>query len=460
MRFSFVARVAAGFAVALVAAGAGGAAGAAGASGATGTVGAGGSVGSAAARGTGGTLGTGGAAGAAGASGATGFSGATGLGASGGGAPSGTRPAGPTSSPPGDQVYSFGDVGGGFGGKIVALEHDVPTPVRGIPDPVVQIATSNSDSYALTSSGTVWAWGAGGVGELGNARTSDYTRRPVEVLFPPGVRISFLANPMPYDSAIAVDMHGHAWGWGFNWSHTLCLAGTVVEIPEQLPLSDVTLATGAGTHSLFDAGGHVVACGTNHAGALGNGTTAGAALPTPVIGLPSGHIAALESSWQGSGALMDDGSYYDWDFNHGGQLGDGTTANSSLPVRVQLPAPVVEVSQGGSRPSNGQTLAVLADGSVWAWGTGRLGQLGIGSYRNQTQPVRIDVPNGVRFVEVASGGDASYALDRAGQLWAWGGDHAGQLGDGLRGIGLDLPFRVGLQLTQISATATNVAALG
>ena len=73
-----------------------------------------------------------------------------------------------------------------------------------------------------------------------------------------------------YDSALAIDAQGRVWGWGLNWRPTLCLPSAYVLAPQVLPLSDVTLASGAGAHSLFDAGGHVVA-GTadRHAGGPG-----------------------------------------------------------------------------------------------------------------------------------------------------------------------------------------------
>lgn len=356
-------------------------------------------------------------------------------------------------------VYRFGVVGNR--GKIARLELHRPTVVTGIPGKVVQIATSNSDSYALTAGGAVWAWGVASYGELGDGRTSTYSTRAVRVQFPARVRIARLANPMPFDGALAIDAHGHAWGWGLDADGDLCLPGSILTHPTELPLSDVTLATGARTHSLLESHGGVYACGNGADGVLGKGSTASSTKPVRVAGLPAhARVTALTSSWEGSGALLSTGAYYDWGYNAAGQLGDGSTINRALPVRVALPAAVQQVFQGGSGPTNGQTIALLSNGTVWSWGDGTHGQLGNGTRRSSSHPVRVKLPPGLRFVVINSGGYATYAIDSSGRLWDWGGNQNGQLGTGGTRRGADTPHDTGIYLAQISSTASNVAALG
>jgi alpha-tubulin suppressor-like RCC1 family protein len=363
-----------------------------------------------------------------------------------------------TASGPGT-VYRWGVVG--TSGKIAQLELNSPTPVAGITGTVTQIATSNSDGYALTSNGQVFAWGVNNYGELGNGTTSPYETRAVQVEFPSGVTIATLANPMPFDGALAIDSTHHVWAWGLNGSGDLCLTGLPGHEalrPVELSLGDVTLATGARTHSLFDSGGRVYACGSGDAGELGNGSTNTTTTPTPVVGLPSTvGVTALTSSWEGSGALLENGDYYNWGYNAAGQLGNGTTTNSAVPVMVALPAPVRQVFQGGSGATNGQTVALLSNGSTWAWGANSKGQVGNGTNTNATSPVSVKVPSGVIFDKVNSGGYSSYAIDSSGQLWAWGGNQNGQLGTGNTKRVQTLPLEIGIHLTQVSSTASNVA---
>lgn len=345
-------------------------------------------------------------------------------------------------------------------GKAGGRGHAAPVPVPGVAGRVVQVTSSNSDGYALTHTGAVWAWGLGARGELGNGTRPAVSHTAVRVDFPPGVRITTLAVPMPYDGGLAIDSSGHAWGWGVDGSHQLCVPHTgPVLRPVQLPLSHVTLITGAGNHALFDAGGTAYACGAGDLGQLGDGSTSPATVPTKVVGLPGGPIASLTSSWKGSGALMADGRYYDWGYGRAGQLGNGTTADSDVPVEVPLPGAAVTVSQGGSGPNNGQTLALLADGSLWAWGNNRWGQLGIGSSEHSSVPVSVSLPKTVAIASINSGGSSCFLVSTSGRLWSWGRDEVGQLGTGRRGAPRKVPRPTRSIVSQVSSTATNVAGL-
>lgn len=333
-----------------------------------------------------------------------------------------------------------------------------PTAIPGVAGRIVAITASNTDGYALTAQGTVWAWGQGLEGQLGDGTERAFAASAVRVRFPPGVRIVALPDPVPYDGGMAIDASGHVWGWGNNTARQFCRRpAAYLTLPIRIPLAHVTLAAGALFHTIYDAGGRVYSCGLGNLGQLGNGTTGRSGRPTAVRGLPPGRVAELTSSWGDAGALMADGAYYDWGYNAAGQVGDGSERLADVAVRVSLPGPVTEVSQGGSLPDNGQTMALLANGSLWEWGSNRFGQLGDGSFHKALRPLRLAEPPGVRFVKIDSGGATDYAIDSSGYLWAWGHDNLGQVGDGLRRHAQRTPVRDDLRLSAVSSTAAEVA---
>ena len=280
---------------------------------------------------------------------------------------------------------------------------------------VVQIATSNSTTYARTATGAVWAWGVASLGELGNGSSPEYVDTAMKVDFPAGVQITSLANPMPFDAGLAIDSRGQVWGWGFNAEHDLCLPGpTVILRPAQINLPDVSLATGARTHSLFDSNGAVYACGDGAHGELGNGKATSSSTPTAVVGLPKGAVKALTSSWGGSGALMEDGTYYNWGYNRPGSSATAPRLDSPFPGPCVLPAPVPQVFQGGAVPTTGRRWPSSPTARCGRGGTASGASLATGAPGAQRRPTSVTLPDGARPASVATGGYASYAVDTSG----------------------------------------------
>jgi alpha-tubulin suppressor-like RCC1 family protein len=345
-----------------------------------------------------------------------------------------------------------------FGGTSGNSDTELSPTALTVPGTIAEIGTSNSSQYALLTDGRVYAWGLGTQGQLGDGRRENSFTKAVQVRFPAGVKIASLpADVMPYDTALAVDTRGRVWGWGHNGGGELCLGNTrAYSTPVRLPLSHVTALAGASNHAVYDAGGTVYACGVNSAGDLGDGSLRNAVTPVRVAGLDGSSVTALVASYADSGALLSDGEYLDWGYNGNGQLGDGHAGRSSdVPVRVGLRDPVTQVAQGGSIWHNGQTLVLLSDGSLWSWGDNWAGQLGDGTTVTRASPVRIYPPAGVTYRSLATGSATSYAVSTTGQVYAWGVNLVGQVGDGLTRTAM-APIPVASGAASISSTANNV----
>ncbi|WP_068468393.1 PKD-like domain-containing protein [Candidatus Protochlamydia phocaeensis] len=128
-------------------------------------------------------------------------------------------------------------------------------------------------------------------------------------------------------------------------------------------------------------------------------------------------------------ALRNDGTVWAWGRNFNGQLGDGTTLDSSLPVQVGGGTPltgVIAIAGGGSH-----SLALKNDGTVWAWGNNGNGELGDGT--SIDSPIPVQVGGGGPFtnaIDIAAGNFHSLALRSDGSVWAWGDNGGGALGNG------------------------------
>jgi alpha-tubulin suppressor-like RCC1 family protein len=352
---------------------------------------------------------------------------------------------------------------GAFFGDNIGADSNLtlrPFPLR-FEAPVREVGTSNSTQYALLDDGTLWAWGQGTNGQLGNGARQNSFSAPVRVRFPAGVKIASIPpDAMPYDTGLAVDTHGNAWGWGFNKKGELCLGDArSSDAPRELPLrAPVTSLAGADNHAVYDADGTVYSCGSNYGGVLGDGhmNGPGSHSPVRVDRLRGTEVTTLVSAYDNAGALLADGTYYDWGYDAAGQLGNSTVNQpSDLPVQVPLPGPVTQVAQGGSAAGNGQTLVMLANGSLYAWGNDTSSQLGDGGTANEPSPVRFAAPAGVVYATLASGGATSYAISAFGAVYAWGDGTRGQIGNGDRQT-VRKPALVETGAATISSTAADV----
>ncbi len=162
-------------------------------------------------------------------------------------------------------------------------------------------------------------------------------------------------------------------------------------------------------------------------------------------------------------AAVGSGPIYAWGSNDSGQLGAGFFGSTTSIVQVSLPAGVTAEGVSGGE-SNGY--AIGSDGHLYAWGNGGLGALGNGTTGTDTDvPVTVSLPSAVAPKAVAAGGVGGYAIGSDGNLYAWGDDTQGQLGNGFFPPGeSDLPVVValpaGVTATAIAGGAVDGYAIG
>src|ERR1700683_31123 len=242
-----------------------------------------------------------------------------------------------------------------------------------------------------------------------------------------------------------------AQAWGDNSAGELG-NGTLTQEDSPVAVGNLSgikaISSGGSDNLALLASGTVMSWGDDAFGQLGNGTATAnndAELPVAVTGVTT--AVQVSTSGEHGLALLANGTVMAWGDNDHGQLGNGTTAYSDVPVAVKGLTKVKAVSAGYLF-----SVAVLANGTVMAWGYNGNGQLGDGTYNDSHVPVAV---TGLTSASaVAAGGQFAVALLSNGTAMAWGDNEAGQLGSGNENSGSsNVPVAVqGLTgATQLSA---------
>ena len=242
------------------------------------------------------------------------------------------------------------------------------------------VSAGSVHSVAIRSDGSLWAWGA----VLGDGTTT--TRNsPVRI----GTASDWTAVSAGRYHVVGIRADGSLWAWGGNWQGQLG-DGTATRwlSPVRIGTASDWAAVSAGDyHNMaIRTDGSLWAWGGNWQGQLGDGTTTGRNSPVR-IGTASDWTAVSAGSSHVVG-IRADGSLWAW--GSGGQLGDGTTTGRNSPVRIGSASDWAAVSAGGHHSSH--SVAIRTDGSLWAWGSNREGQLGDGTMMNRTVAIQIDIP--------------------------------------------------------------------
>lgn len=280
----------------------------------------------------------------------------------------------------------------------------IPVMVPELAD-VTAVAAGAGTSYALKSYGTVWSWGNGDRGQLGDGTTDSSFAATHQVS--DLTNVTAIAAGPAY--ALALKSDGTVWGWGAEYYGELGTGKSVITTPVQIAPATLTgiVAIAAGNMDSYalTSDGHVYAWGGNPFGELGDGSAADSlAHPTPV--LVSGLSTVTQISAASGGtvlARLSDGTVRSWGMNERGNLGTGQDPNvafsSNVPVTVSGLSNVTSISAGLQ-----SEMALESDGTVWTWGA----HPGNGSTADRSTPGQVAGLTGA--TAIAQGLDTGYAI--------------------------------------------------
>jgi alpha-tubulin suppressor-like RCC1 family protein len=297
-------------------------------------------------------------------------------------------------------------------------------------------AIGGNHSVAFINNSTVRSWGYNAFGQLGND-SIDYSNIPVKTVNLS--KVTAVAAGSRHSLALTNDT---VWAWGSNEFGQLGKSATDTapdgyksKVPVKVTaggadvLFNITAIAANGFHSLALADGKVWAWGLNKNGQLGiDPISTYSSDPVLVTGLPLVGTKAIAAGGAFNYALANDSTVYAWGNNDFGQLGNNSTTGTYIPGRVMIDAinPLTNVVQIAAGIQHG--LAILADGSVWAWGYNIYGQLGNGTKKDSLVAVQVLDPT-FNAKEIRAFGSSSMARNDSG-WYVWGDNSYGQLGTG------------------------------
>ncbi len=310
-------------------------------------------------------------------------------------------------------------------------------------DNFVSISLGNTHSCGIDSVGQGYCWGQGASGRLGNGGTSN-SSIPVVVsqgAIPAGVTLSSISAGGSHTCAIGSNSKGYCWGYNYygqlgNGSTTQ--ATTPVAVSQGAMPAGVTLqsiSTGFNHTCAIGSNGKGYCWGYNYYGQLGNGSTTQSTTPVAVSqgAIPAGvTLKSISAGDNHTCAIGSNDKGYCWGYNYYGQLGNGSTTQATTPVSVSQGAipsggTFLNISTGSSHTcATVESLSgMVLRKNVYCWGLNSNGQLGDGTTTQRTTPILVG-----SFSYVSTGYYHTCGIGSDGKGYCWGNNSNGQLGNG------------------------------
>lgn len=323
---------------------------------------------------------------------------------------------------------------------------------------IKQITTGSNTSCAIASDNNAYCWGRNDFGQLGNGNNT-HSNVPVAVNTAGVLAGKTIKQIMTtqglYFCAIASDDKVYCWGRGTNGQFGNGVFGDS-NIPVAVNTSGVLsgktvkqMALNDGFVCVLASDDKVYCWGINNGGNLGNGTTTNSSLPVAVntSGVLSGKtIKYLDVGSTNVCVIASDNKAYCWGRNTNGELGNGNNTDSSVPVAVNssgaLSGKTVKQLKIGR---SSYVCAIASDNKVYCWGKNNYRQLGIGNGVDSNVPVAVNTSGvlaGKSIKDIVAHEFHTCAVSTDGKVYCWGANAYGALGNGLTSGYSDTPSAV------------------
>ncbi|QQG36399.1 MAG: hypothetical protein HYS17_00990 [Micavibrio aeruginosavorus] len=304
------------------------------------------------------------------------------------------------------------------------------------------LATGPSTACAILLDDTATCWGSGDDGELGDGSgTSSLTRVQVDSSGVSGTKWTKI--DAGYDHVCGLRDDGSMWCWGYGGDGALGNGSALSEnAPSQVATGGVSgaawtdLMTGAFHTCGARDDGSMWCWGYGGRGQLGHGASPNQQL-TPVA-VSAGSITGttwigVDAGWRASCGIRDNGTIWCWGWGYSGMLGDENGADHSSNV------PVVTIGTGVSGTTwtdvttsdDAHTCGIRDNGTAWCWGYGSWGRIGAGSTASAITPAQVLTTgvSGTAWTKLSAGSRHTCGIRNDGTIWCWGYGSSGQLGN-------------------------------